>query len=151
VTLFFSTDQSDYKMLFQPCILALVLAHEALASSNKYADPYSHVLRSGRQYSTPQIEVSAVLSPTNNEVAMMTGQQNSDNNTLATLDQENNNNNNNNTVTTLSQANGNAEDNTAEHSHQISLLGELKAAGTEFSTFIYAEDPEGCPSVLPEC
>jgi hypothetical protein len=135
-------------MLSQSYILALVLAHGAFASSNKYADPYSHVLRSGRQYSTPQIEVSAVLGQTNNDVAMMTGQQNSDNNTVATLDQENNNNN---TVTTLSQANSNAEDDTAERSYRTRLLAELEAAGTEFSTLLYAEDPEECPPVRPEC
>jgi hypothetical protein len=103
-------------MLFQSYILALVLAHGAFALSNKYADPYSHVLRSGRQYSTPQIEVSAVLGQTNNDVAMMTGQQNSDNNTVATLDQENNNNS---TVTTLSQADSSAEDAIAKNAYVL--------------------------------
>jgi hypothetical protein len=135
-------------MFLQSYILTLVLAHEAFASTNKYADPYSHVLRSGRQYSTPQIEVSAVLSRTNNNVAMMTGQQNNDRNTVATLDQENNNNN---TVTTLSQTNSSAENRTARPSYRTRTLAELEAAGTEFSTLLYAEDPEGCPPERPEC
>jgi hypothetical protein len=78
-------------MLFQSYIPALVLAHGAVASSqDNHGRPgksYNHVLRSGRQYSTPQIEVSAASGQANNDVAMMTGQQNNNNHTIATTTQ----------------------------------------------------------------
>lgn len=116
-------------MLLQFYIPALSLAHGVVASS--YARSYNHMLRSGREYSSPQIEILAVSGQ-----AMMPGQEN---------------NNNNNTVTTLDQANNNATNDTAELDPYARREAELEAARIEFSTYGYWEDPEGCPSLQPKC
>ena len=121
-------------------IPALLLTHGAAASSyrDRLARPYNHVLRSGREYPSQQIEVSALSGQTNNVSAMVTGQANNNNNTASTLDQTNNN----------------ATNNTARHSSRARRLAELEteleAAGIEFSTCLYWENPEACPSREPE-
>jgi hypothetical protein len=130
-------------MLFQSYIPALVLAHGAVASSqDNHGRPgksYNHVLRSGHQYSTPQIEVSAASGQANNDVATMIGQAS--------------NNNNNTVATTTEQGNSNAMNDEAEawRISKLEALAKLEAAGTEFSTYFYCEDPEECPPVRPKC
>jgi len=132
-------DPCDCKMLLQ-YIPALLLAHGAAASSyrDRLARPYNHVLRSGREYPSQQIEVSALSGQTNNVSAMVTDQGN-----------------NNNSATTLDQTNIIATNNTARLSSRARRLAkletELEAAGIEFSTYLTRENPEACPSGEPEC
>lgn len=59
--------------------------------------------------------------------------------------------NNNNTATTLDQANSNATNVTAELNSRARRIAEFEAAGIEFSTYGYWDDPEGCPSLQPKC
>ncbi|KEQ76934.1 hypothetical protein M436DRAFT_60731 [Aureobasidium namibiae CBS 147.97] len=124
-------------MLLQYYIPALLLAHAAAASSyrDRLAGPYNHVLRSGREYPSQQIEVSALSGQTSNVSAMVTGQGNNNNNTASTLD----------------QTNHNATNDTARLDSRARRLAELDAAGIEFSTYLYWENPEACPSREPEC
>ena len=90
-TLFSHTDRSEHKMLLQSCIPALSLTHGAVASSyrNQYARPCNHVLRNGREYPSPQIEVSAVSGHTHDNLATAMNQQNNNNNTAMTFEQSN--------------------------------------------------------------
>lgn len=125
-------------MLFQSYVSALFLAHGAVASSNKGNPPsVDYLLRSDRQYSAPHVEVSAVSGRINNDSAMMTSQEN--------------NNNNNNTAITSDQTEPNAWSRTAALEEHPRRLAELERAGVVFSSYLYWEDPKGCPSLQPEC
>ncbi|KAG9526937.1 hypothetical protein KCV07_g439, partial [Aureobasidium melanogenum] len=94
----------------------------------------SHVLRSGRQYSPP-IEVLALSGQANNNLAMMTGQ-NNNNNTATTSNQANNDlammmgqeDNDN----TSNRANSNAINDTAEVAPRTRRVAELEARGFQF-------------------
>jgi hypothetical protein len=125
-------------MLVQSCIPALIFTYGAVASSHKYAqpsDPYRHVLRSGREYSTPQRRFPAVSRQANNDVAMMTGRENNNNTMMIGREISNNINN------TIEQADNDAANSTAEPSPRP----------RQFSTYLYMESPEGCPSLQLEC
>jgi hypothetical protein len=126
-------------MLVQSCIPALIFTYGAVASSHKYAqpsDPYRHVLRSGREYSTPQRRFPAVSRQVNNDVAMMTGREN--NNNTMIMGQEISKDT---IIPTIQQADSDAANSAAEPSPRR----------RQFSTYLFMESPEGCPSLQLEC
>lgn len=59
--------------------------------------------------------------------------------------------NNNDTATTFSQADSDVSNYTAELNARARRLAELEASGIEFSTYLYWDEPEGCPALLPKC
>jgi hypothetical protein len=131
------SDHLDLNMLLQLYVPALLLTHGALASSNKgNPPPVDYLLRSGREYSAPEVDVLAVSGQTNNDSAMMTSQENH---------------NNNNTAITSDQTEPNAWSRRAALEQHPRRLAELERAGVVFSSYLYWEDPEGCPSLQPEC
>jgi hypothetical protein len=127
-------------MLLQSCIPTLFFAHGAIASSYKgNTSPVDDLLHNGHEYSAPQIEVLPVSSQTNNDLAMMTSQ-------------ENDNYHSNTTGITLDQIERNASNTPGSyHPERMERLAELESAGIEFSPYLYWEEPEGCPSLQPEC
>lgn len=126
-------------MLLQYYTSALVLVHGVVASSNKYAqpsDPYRRVLRSGREYSSPQIRFPAVSRLANNDVAMMTGRENNNNTMMIGREISNDT-----IIRAIEQADSDAANSTTEPPPRP----------RHFSTYLYMESPEGCPSLQLEC